>query len=56
MSEPKIDTVMAFWYVKHAFGSYAILDSVEDENLPSVLSFAKIVSNYKKMTTILKEN
>lgn len=56
MSEVKLDTLMRFMDVKDAFGSYSILDSVEFEDLPAILEFAKIISNYKKMREVLKEN
>lgn len=39
--------------IKTAFGSFAILDTVEPEDMPSIASFAKIVSNYLKMERIL---
>lgn len=41
--------------IKRAFGSFAILDEVELCDLPEVIEFAKIVSNYLTMQDIIKE-
>jgi hypothetical protein len=41
--------------IKEAFGSYAILDQFEVWEQPAIYQFAKIVSNYMKMTQKLEE-
>lgn len=41
--------------VKRAFGSFAILDEVELCDLPEVIEFAKIVSNYLGMQEKINE-
>jgi hypothetical protein len=47
-----IDNAIA---VKRAFGSFAILDQFEEYEIPEVIKFAKIVSNYLVMQDKLDE-
>jgi hypothetical protein len=47
-----IDNAIA---VKRAFGSFKILDEFEEYEIPSVIKFAKIVSNYLAMQDKLDE-
>lgn len=42
--------------IKRAFGSFAILDKFEVYDLPEVIQFAKIVSNYLGMQEIMNKN
>lgn len=42
--------------IKDVFGSFQILDEMEPWDIPEVISFAKIVFNYKKMQDLLNEN
>ena len=41
--------------IKTAFGSYAILDQFDVWEQPAIYQFARIVSNYMKMTRKLAE-
>ena len=41
--------------IKSVFGSFAILDDIETENIPEVAQFAKIVNNYLKMKRVLND-
>jgi len=47
-----IDNAIA---VKRAFGSFAILDQFEEYEIPEVIQFAKIVSNYLMMQDKIEE-
>lgn len=42
--------------IKRAFGSFAILDNFEVYDLPEVIEFAKIVSNYLGMQEKMNKN
>jgi len=42
--------------IKEVFGTFAVLDQFEVEEIPSIIEFATIVYNYTKMQRILNEN
>ena len=42
--------------VKKAFGSLGFLDKFKEYDLPSIMKFARIVSNYLAMQEKLNEN
>lgn len=41
--------------IKRAFGSFAVLDQFEEYEIPEIIKFAKIVSNYLMMQDKLDE-
>jgi len=46
----KIDDAIV---IKEVFGSFKILDEFEPWDIPSVLQFARIVYNYKKIISLI---
>lgn len=48
----RIDDAIA---IKRAFGSFAILDEFEEWEIPSIIQFARIISNYLMMQEKIKE-
>lgn len=51
----KIQTIDNAIAIKRAFGSFKILDEFEEYEIPEVISFAKMVSNYLAMQDKLDE-
>ena len=51
----KIQTIDNAIAIKRAFGSFKILDEFEEYEIPEVISFAQMVSNYLAMQDKLDE-
>lgn len=52
MSDFNLQTIIDIQNAKEAFGTLAVLDDVEIQDMPAVLDFAKVVSNYMKISRL----
>jgi hypothetical protein len=56
MSKSDLQIIDAAFAIKRAFGDFKILNEFEELDIPEVIRFAKIVSNYLAMVDELNKS